>query len=58
MVDGKICPWRHWTTQVTPPGAPHSHHNPGGQRALFPVVQDGGLRYHARTTGFTFLGPF
>jgi hypothetical protein len=40
---------------VTPPGAPHSHHNDGDRRALFLIVQDGGLHYHARTMGFSFL---
>ena len=55
MVDGEACPWRHWTTLVTPPGARHSHYNPGDQRALFLIVQDGGLHYYARTMGFTFL---
>ncbi len=57
MVDGETCPWRHWATLVTPPGAPHSHHNPGDQRALFLIVQDGGLHYYARTMGFSFLEP-
>ena len=54
-VDGEACPWRRWSTLVTPPGAPHSHHNAGSQRALFLIVQDGGLHYHARTMAFTFL---
>ncbi len=26
-----------------------------GERAMFLIVQDGGLHYHARTMGFTFL---
>lgn len=55
MVDGVRCPWSPWATLVTPPGAPHSHHNAGSQRALFLIVQDGGLHYHARTMGFAFL---
>lgn len=51
-VDGQAMPWQPWTTMVTPPGAAHSHHNAGGRRALFLIVQDGGLHYRARTMGF------
>lgn len=54
-IDGERCPWTPWATMVTPPTAPHSHHNGGGTRALFLIVQDGGLHYHARTMGFSFL---
>lgn len=54
-IDGERCPWTPWATMVTPPGAAHSHHNGGGTRALFLIVQDGGLHYHARTMGFSFL---
>jgi gentisate 1,2-dioxygenase len=55
LVDGAVCPWTQWATMVTPPGAPHSHHNGGTERAYFLIVQDGGLYYHARTMGFEFL---
>ncbi|WP_029004444.1 cupin domain-containing protein [Azorhizobium doebereinerae] len=55
MVGGERCPWSPFATLVTPPGAPHSHHNGGDSRALFLIVQDGGLHYHARTMGFAFL---
>lgn len=54
MVDGVRCDWTPWATLITPPGAPHSHHNGGEERALFLIVQDGGLHYHARTMGFEF----
>lgn len=54
MVAGEHCAWSQWATMITPPGALHSHHNDGGQRALFLIVQDGGLYYHARTMGFSF----
>jgi len=57
MVAGRRCDWAPWSTTVTPPGAPHSHHNDGDERALFLIVQDGGLHYHARTMGFEFLAP-
>jgi len=53
MVDGKRIAWDRWTTMVTPPGAPHSHHNGGStRRALFLIVQDGQFYYRARTMGF------
>jgi len=55
MVGGIACPWSPWATMVTPPGAPHSHHNGGTGRAYFLIVQDGGLHYHARTMGFEFM---
>lgn len=55
MVDDAQCPWEPWATLVTPPGAPHSHHNAGARGARFLIVQDGGLHYHARTMGFEFL---
>ena len=54
-VDGVAMPWQSWMTMVTPPGAAHSHHNAGGRRALFLIVQDGGLHYRARTMGFRHL---
>ena len=57
VVGGQRCDWSPWATLVTPPGAPHSHHNEGTGRAIFLIVQDGGLHYHARTMGFTFLEP-
>jgi gentisate 1,2-dioxygenase len=55
MVDGQAGPWQRWSTMVTPPGAAHSHHNGGDRRALFLIVQDGGLHYRARTMGFQNL---
>lgn len=54
-VGGVHCQWEPWATLVTPPGAPHSHHNTGMKGARFLIVQDGGLHYHARTMGFEFL---
>jgi gentisate 1,2-dioxygenase len=55
MVGGTRCDWSDHATLVTPATDPHSHHNPGATRAAFLIVQDGGLHYHARTMGFTFL---
>ena len=55
VIAGRPVPWQTGATLVTPPGDPHSHHNGGPVQARFLIVQDGGLHYHARTMGFTFL---
>jgi gentisate 1,2-dioxygenase len=57
MIGGERCAWTPFATLVTPATAPHSHHNDGGKRAAFLIVQDGGLYYHARTMSFAFLEP-
>ena len=54
MVDGERKDWSRYAVMVTPPGAVHSHHNEGSERMESLVVQDGGLHYHARTTGFAY----
>lgn len=46
--------WRQWDTTITPPYAPHSHHNEGGGRAYFLNVQDAGIFTYSRTLGFAF----
>jgi len=55
MVGERRCDWSPYATLVTPATDPHAHHNDGGERAMFLIVQDGGFHYHARTMGFTFL---
>ncbi|ROR23097.1 gentisate 1,2-dioxygenase [Comamonas sp. BIGb0124] len=55
-IDGQAVGWQPWSTLVTPAAAAHSHHNAGNTRALFLIVQDGGLYYQGRTMGFEFLG--
>jgi quercetin dioxygenase-like cupin family protein len=55
MVGGLRCDWSPFATLVTPATEPHSHHNESDERAIFLIVQDGGLHYHARTMGFAFL---
>lgn len=57
MVGDERCDWSDHATLVTPATLPHSHHNPGDERAMFLIVQDGGLHYRARTMGFRFLEP-
>jgi gentisate 1,2-dioxygenase len=54
MVDGRRKDWSPWATTITPPVAAHSHHNGGERQALFLIVQDGGIYYHARAMGFAF----
>lgn len=54
LMDGHRKDWQPWATTVTPPQSVHSHHNEGGEQAVFLVVQDGGLFYHLRTMGFAF----
>jgi gentisate 1,2-dioxygenase len=57
LVGDRRCDWSPFATLVTPATEPHSHHNAGAERAAFLIVQDGGLHYHTRTMGFTFLEP-
>ena len=56
MVDGQRKDWTRWATTITPPVSIHSHHNEGSERAMFLIVQDGGLFNHARANGFEFVG--
>jgi quercetin dioxygenase-like cupin family protein len=54
LIDGRRKDWSPWATTITPPVSVHSHHNEGSERALFLIVQDGGLYYHTRAMGFEF----
>jgi gentisate 1,2-dioxygenase len=54
LIDGKRKDWSAWATTITPPVAVHSHHNGGTKQALFLIIQDGGIFYHARAMGFAF----
>jgi len=54
VIDGARKDWAPWATTITPPASVHSHHNGGGEQALFLIVQDGGIYYHARAMGFEF----
>ena len=54
VIDGRRKDWAPWATTISPPVAVHSHHNAGTERALFLIVQDGGIFYHARAMGFEF----
>ena len=54
-IDGVRKDWGPWATTITPPVSVHSHHNDGDEQAMFLIVQDGGLYYHARAMGFEFV---
>lgn len=54
MIDGRRKEWAPWATTITPPVSVHSHHNGGNEQALFLIIQDGGIYYHARAMGFEF----
>jgi gentisate 1,2-dioxygenase len=54
VIDGRHKDWAQWATTITPPTAVHSHHNGGNEQAMFLIVQDGGIFYHARAMGFEF----
>ncbi len=54
-IDGNRKDWTPWATTITPPVSVHSHSNEGSERALFLIVQDGALYYHARANGFEFV---
>jgi gentisate 1,2-dioxygenase len=54
IMDGRRKDWAPWATTITPPVSVHSHHNDGNDRAMFLIVQDGGIFYHTRAMGFEF----
>lgn len=54
VIDGRRKDWAPWATTITPPVSVHSHHNGGDEQALFLIIQDGGIYYHARAMGFEF----
>ena len=54
-IGGERKDWSHHAVMLTPPGAPHSHHNEGSQRMECLIVQDGQLHHHMRTMGFAFV---
>jgi len=54
VMNGRRKHWAPWATSITPPVAVHSHHNGGNEPAMFLIMQDGGIFYHARAMGFEF----
>jgi gentisate 1,2-dioxygenase len=55
VVDGERVDWSPNLVFVTPPGAVHSHHNPGTRMMKAFVVQDTGLHSELRTTNFAWV---
>ncbi|MCB1741213.1 MAG: cupin domain-containing protein [Gammaproteobacteria bacterium] len=55
MIDGRRKDWSPFATTITPAVSVHSHHNEGDEQALFLIIQDGGIYYHARAMGFEFV---
>ena len=53
-VDGMRVDWRPYGVLVTPPGALHAHYSRGPKPMRSIVVQDSGVFYHARISGFSF----
>ena len=54
-VDGQKVDWEDGLVMLTPPGAPHSHHNRGDALMFSFVVQDSPLHAQMRTTNFQFV---
>jgi gentisate 1,2-dioxygenase len=54
VVDDTRVDWQPSGVLVTPPGALHSHHSRGPKPMRSIVVQDSGIFFHARITGFRF----
>lgn len=46
--------WQPFLVTITPPAARHTIHNRGPRQARAFIVQDSGLFFHARATGFAF----
>jgi gentisate 1,2-dioxygenase len=54
MCDGKRIDLKAFTVSITPPGAVHSLHNRGDRMLRLFIMQDSGMFYYYRTTGFSF----
>src|SRR3546814_17381265 len=53
-VDGTRSDFSPWLVMITPPAALHSIDNDGPDPMLAFIVQDSGLFFHLRATGFAF----
>ena len=54
MIEDEKIDWKNGVAQITPASELHSHHNRGSKRMTSFVVQDEGLHWYLRTTGFSW----
>ena len=54
MIEDEKIYWKNGVAQITPASELHSHHNRGSKRMESFVVQDEGLHWYLRTTGFSW----
>ena len=54
MIEDEKIFWKNGVAQITPASELHSHHNRGKKRMISFVVQDEGLHWYLRTTGFSW----
>ena len=54
MIEDEKIEWESGVAQITPASELHSHHNRGSKRMMSFVVQDEGLHWYLRTTGFSW----
>ena len=54
MIENERIDWVTGAAQITPATELHSHHNRGDRRMESLVVQDEGLHFYTRTTGFSW----
>jgi gentisate 1,2-dioxygenase len=54
MIENERIDWVTGAAQITPAAELHSHHNRGEHRMKSLVVQDEGLHFYTRTTGFSW----
>ena len=55
MIEDQKIDWKNGVAQITPASELHSHHNRGSKRMMSFVVQDEGLHWYLRTTGFSWV---
>ena len=54
QIENEKVNWEDGVVLITPGTELHSHHNRGSKRMMSFVVQDEGLHFYLRTTGFSW----